>query len=200
MSIQRTKGTMAESAVVAYLRGNGFIHAERRALKGSLDQGDVAGCPGLAIEVKYANSGLRLASWVAETEIERLNAKADHGVLVIKPPGLGAKSTKHWFAVMQVQSFDRLVRQAEQETGVAPGAYPLHCEEPTRLTAMRIGVKLNANESMKSLLLHADHVYALTLTPPGAKEQPHLHYRVVYLRDIVRILRDAGYGDPLPGP
>lgn len=191
---------MAESAVVAYLRGSGFLHAERRALKGSLDQGDVAGCPGLVFEVKYANGGLRMASWVAETEVERLNAKADYGVLVIKPPGLGAKSTKHWFAVMQAQSFDRLVLQAEQETGSVIGSYPLRVGEPHRFSASHVGVKLNENESMKGLLRETDHVYALTFSPPGAKEQPHLHYRVVYFRDMVRILRDAGYGDPLPGP
>lgn len=200
MSIQRTKGTMAESAVVAYLRGNGFIHAERRALKGSLDQGDVAGCPGLVIEVKYANAGLRMAGWVAETEVERLNANADFGVLVIKPPGLGAKSTRHWFAAMQAQSFDRLIAQAEQERVLGFGNYPLRTGEPIRFTASQIGIKLNENESMKGLLRETDHVYALTFMPPGSKDQPHLHYRVVYLRDMVRILRDAGYGDPIPGP
>lgn len=200
MSVQRSKGTMAESAVVAYLRGNGFMHAERRALKGSLDQGDVTGCPGLAIEVKYANGGLRLSAWVAETEVERLNAHADYGILVVKPPGLGAKSTKRWFAVMQVQSFDRLVRQAEQEKGYVAGAYPVRHDGPTRYTSAVIGPMLAARYAMKELLREQDHVYGLTLMPPGTKEQPHLHYRVVYLEDMVRILRDAGYGDPVQGP
>ena len=45
-------GTAAESAVVKVLREHGFPHAERRALHGSIDLGDITGTPGLAWEVK----------------------------------------------------------------------------------------------------------------------------------------------------
>ena len=45
-------GTAAETAVVRFLRDNGFPLAERRALHGSTDRGDITGTPGLVWEVK----------------------------------------------------------------------------------------------------------------------------------------------------
>jgi len=50
MSAARAKGTAWETAIVGYLRGRGAPHAERRALNGSNDRGDIAGIPGLVIE------------------------------------------------------------------------------------------------------------------------------------------------------
>src|SRR5688572_23748165 len=157
---------MAESAVVAYLRGNGWLYAERRALQGSLDKGDVTGTPGLVWEVKYANGGIRMAAWVAETEVERLNAGADYGLLVVKPAALGAKQTERWYTVMNAQSFERLQQQAIQETrGYAPavvmlGPYPYSA--PTMLTRLfraQVGPDLSA----------------VRMYPPGGKEQMSGH-------------------------
>ncbi|NAE18288.1 hypothetical protein, partial [Enterococcus hirae] len=48
----RDIGTAAETATVRYLRTAGFPHAERRALRGTHDCGDITGTPGLAWEVK----------------------------------------------------------------------------------------------------------------------------------------------------
>lgn len=78
----RDIGTAAETAVVRCLRTAGFPHAERRALRGVLDAGDVTGTPGVAWEVKggaaarTASDG-QLVAWLAETERERLTAGAD---------------------------------------------------------------------------------------------------------------------------
>lgn len=83
----KDKGTDAERAVVRYLQANGFPHAERRALNGSTDRGDVTGCPGLVIEVKHRDresSDLQINQWLDETETERLNAHADIGLLVVR--------------------------------------------------------------------------------------------------------------------
>lgn len=86
MSVQKKKGTAWESAIVTYLRQKGFIHAERRALSGSADQGDLTGIPGLVVEAKSV-SRLDLSGWLDEAELERDNAGADIGVVWLKRRG-----------------------------------------------------------------------------------------------------------------
>lgn len=90
MSKSKQKGTAAETAVVRYLRsfdfkglGQPFPNAERRALSGNRDMGDVAGIPGTVIEVKAAET-LKLAEWQRETLAEKANAEADRCLLVVK--------------------------------------------------------------------------------------------------------------------
>lgn len=97
-------GTAAESAVVKALRQHGFPHAERRALTGSLDQGDVTGCPGLVFEVKGGNAAKtasdgQVEKWLDETEVERVNAGADFGILVLARAGIGPANAARWWAV-----------------------------------------------------------------------------------------------------
>ncbi|MFI6813742.1 hypothetical protein ACIBG7_15080 [Nonomuraea sp. NPDC050328] len=100
-------GTAAETAVVRALRRLGFPHAERRALAGAHDLGDVTGTPGVCWEVKGGQqtkhprpSDLTVAQWMAETEAERINARADIGVLVIQRHGVGAANAHLWWAYM----------------------------------------------------------------------------------------------------
>ena len=91
--------------MVRFLRANGFPSAERRALRGSYDCGDVTGTPGICWEVKggaaakNASDG-QVAAWLAETERERVNARADIGVLVLQRPGIGAVNAGRWWAVL----------------------------------------------------------------------------------------------------
>jgi hypothetical protein len=100
-------GTKAETTVARFLAANGFPHAERRALRGTLDAGDITGTPGLCWEVKGGNAA-RSASdglvetWLAETEAERLNANADLGVLVLQRAGVGPANAGRWWAVMRL--------------------------------------------------------------------------------------------------
>jgi hypothetical protein len=100
-------GTAAESAVTKFLRTNGFPHAERRALTGAYDQGDITGCPGLVFEVKggeaarTASDG-QVEAWLAETETERINAGADLGILVMQRRGVGPANAGRWWAVMRL--------------------------------------------------------------------------------------------------
>ena len=97
-------GTSAETHVVRYLQANGFPHADRRALKGSLDVGDILVCPGLIVEVKAgaaaenASDG-QLRLWCAETVREKVNAKADAAFLVVKRSGHGVGKIGGWFVV-----------------------------------------------------------------------------------------------------
>lgn len=84
MSKSKDKGTAAEREVVRYLQ-QWWPAAERRALSGNKDKGDVAGIPGVVIEVKAAVR-LELAAWRRETWAEMGNAGAAHCILVVKRP------------------------------------------------------------------------------------------------------------------
>jgi hypothetical protein len=100
-------GTAAETAVVRYLRVNGFAQAERRALAGVLDQGDITGTPGIAWEVKAGEKArhagdAQITSWMTETEVERVNARADVGVLVVRRRSYGCARAGRWWAILQL--------------------------------------------------------------------------------------------------
>ncbi len=102
MNKPKIKGTRAESAVVAYLQENGFPHAERRALSGTQDRGDVAGVAENVIEVKdVARDGL--PGWIDETQVEKTNAKAKYAVCWHKRRGKG--SPKDWFVTMTGEQY-----------------------------------------------------------------------------------------------
>ena len=106
--VNRSKniGTSAETHVVRYLQANGFPHADRRALKGSLDVGDILVCKGLIVEVKAgaaaenASDG-QLRLWCAETAREKVNAKAETAFLVVKRSGHGVGKIGGWYVVQQ---------------------------------------------------------------------------------------------------
>lgn len=101
MSRSKAKGTAAETGVVIALRGLGFPYAERRALAGALDLGDITGTPGICWEVKDAKTW-KAPEWLRETETERINARADYGILVIKAPGVGYQNAHRWLTVMEL--------------------------------------------------------------------------------------------------
>jgi hypothetical protein len=107
-------GTAAETAVVRYLQANGFPHAERRALRGELDAGDVTGCPGICIEVKGGGAARSasdgdVTAWMEEVRAEALNADAQIGFLVMQRRAVGAKNAGRWWAVLTVDTIRRLV-------------------------------------------------------------------------------------------
>ena len=94
MNKSKNIGTKFESQVVSYLRAHGFEKAKREPLHGALDEGDVFPCEGLVFECKAGSaaefaSDYQLKAWCLETETERINAKAQVGVLVIKRAGHG---------------------------------------------------------------------------------------------------------------
>lgn len=97
-------GTAAETAVVKALRQHGFPQAERRALAGAYDLGDITGTPGIVWEVKGGNAAKtasdgQVEAWLDETERERVNADAAFGVLVLQRAGIGAANADRWWAV-----------------------------------------------------------------------------------------------------
>ena len=116
MSKAKQKGTAAETALVRFLQGQGFPNAERRALGGGgagEDLGDITGIPALCMEVKN-HATYKIPAWIKETETERQNAKADFGILVVKPNGIGMTPDKvgKWWAIMPMQEMMNLLRDA----------------------------------------------------------------------------------------
>ena len=113
MSRQRRKGTAAESAVVDYLHAHGFPASERRALAGAKDRGDIAGIPGVVIEVKSA-ARLDIPAWLRETKAEQANDRARIGLLVIKPRGIGTTRVGDWWAVLPLADAIELIRTTDE--------------------------------------------------------------------------------------
>lgn len=105
----RDAGTRWESAIVGYLRGLGWVHAERRARTGTKDQGDITGLPGLVIEAKNTTR-IDLAEFLAQAQKEAANADARVGVAWIKRRGKSSPSDG--YVVMDGTTFTWLLQEA----------------------------------------------------------------------------------------
>lgn len=66
MSENKDKGTKAETAVVRYAIQCGWPHAERRALSGTGDRGDITGIIGVCIQVKDV-ADPKFSKWFKDT-------------------------------------------------------------------------------------------------------------------------------------
>ena len=108
MSAARAKGTRWESSIVTYLNEQGFVMAERRALSGSLDKGDVTGIPGVVIEAKNTKT-INLAQFLDEANAEALNAKASVGIAWIKRRG--KTSPAEGYVLMSGETFIELLTE-----------------------------------------------------------------------------------------
>jgi hypothetical protein len=126
--VSKRIGTPVESAVARFFQENGWPHCERRALSGVLDKGDLTGVPGLCVEIKggktaeHASDG-QVEAWLRETETERVNAKADIGILVMKRKQISGTRAGEWWAVMDGGVFADLVY--EPEPGARPFSRPI---------------------------------------------------------------------------
>lgn len=109
MSASRRKGTAWESAIVDFLRLRGWPNAERRAMGGANDRGDIAGVLGVVIEAKNART-TDLAGWWAEAEQERRNDGARHAVLWLKRRGKSGAGDG--WVVMDGETFAALLDEA----------------------------------------------------------------------------------------
>lgn len=103
----KRKGTDFENAVVAYLRQKGWPHAERRALAGKDDRGDVINGPRwFTIECKNANR-IDLSGWMDEAAREAENVWQatgydTWGVVVSKARG---KPVERAYVTMDLEDF-----------------------------------------------------------------------------------------------
>lgn len=110
----KAKGSGAERAVVELLRACGWPYAERRLAGSSKDRGDIAGVPGVVIEVKNC-ARQDLAAWIDEAAVERINDNADLSVVWHKRRGRA--SAGQWFVTMEGAAFARLLADAGYGSG-----------------------------------------------------------------------------------
>lgn len=180
MSRSKAKGTAAETAVVNALLRLGFPYAERRALNGALDLGDITGIPGICWEVKDARVW-KAAEWMRETETERVNARADYGILVIKVAGVGAPNADRWLTVMPFWQASRLY-------GFAGGPRQ-------RLVHMRaVGLRKGLDELIERERHCNDVPVEVTVKVHG---DPELSWSLMRLSARCDLLRRCGYGTQL---
>ena len=182
MSRPRDKGTFAETAVTDYLGSSGFPYAERIALGGSKDKGDVKVCPGIISEVKNCAT-IKLPQWFREVTAEKENAGAKHAFLVVKPAGIGRTRVGQWWAGMLLGDLAELMVEA--------GGPPV-VDEPVWLPGHRYLDVLP--ERIKDLSGLSEFGY-VGIRPAGVEDLRYW-YAMTQLEQIVRLLRKAGYGNP----
>lgn len=184
MSKAKAKGTAAESVVVSFLSQNGFPYAERRALSGGEDKGDITGIPGICIEVKACQTYL-FSSWMKETEVERENAKADYGILVVKPKGFGGMRAGQWWAIMYFKDFNRLVDDA----GSFPGTW-----EVTRASGYAINRDIGPTMAKAVKQAKANSTDPMVWINPIGVRDSQMWYSITTLATLSGLLVAAGYG------
>lgn len=106
MSATKAKGTRWESAIVAYLKTWSVEAAERRALNGSRDRGDIAGIRKVVVEAKNART-MTLAAWMDEAVTEGRNDDAE--VAVVWHHRRGKASPGDGYVTMTGETFMRLL-------------------------------------------------------------------------------------------
>lgn len=109
----RDIGTAAETATVKQLRKY-WPTADRSPLRGNRDQGDIQGTGAFIWEIKAGRAAREintalLNAWLAQTEIERLNAGVDFGVLVTTRLGYGPKNANRWWAWLPISRFSTII-------------------------------------------------------------------------------------------
>jgi len=105
----KRRGTGWESDIVVYLKLHGWRYAERRALNGSQDRGDVAGIPGVVIEAKNVKA-ITLSAFIDEATHEAKNDGAGIGVAWIKRRGKA--SPADGYIVMDGATFVSMLHDA----------------------------------------------------------------------------------------
>ena len=106
MSKSKQKGTAWERRFVDYLVAHGFPYAERRALEGVNDRGDVSGIPGVVCELKNAKR-VELAQWVDEMLTEQKNAGASVGAVIFPRR---SHATGRAYVVMELDNWLELIK------------------------------------------------------------------------------------------
>jgi hypothetical protein len=173
----KQKGTAAESAVVSFLRTAGFPWAERLALQGGKDRGDITGIPGVVVEVKSVQT-YAFNQWLKEAQVERDNAQADFGFVVAKPRMVGTTRTGSWYSLMYAHEFMALVQAAVK-----------HAD----LDEISVWTKEMSGHSMDQMVAANCTHSCVRIAPKGVKD-PSMYYVVTTLAQMSELLVLAGYG------
>lgn len=184
----KRKGTAAESAVVSFLRTAGFPYAERLALQGGKDRGDITGVPGIVFEVKAVQE-YAFNSWLKESVVERDNAGADFGLVVAKPRLLGPARTGQWYGLMYSYDYLALVSKASKESGKDIEIWKRDMSGASISTHIARNLKLAQAHAEQA----GTHHCCVLITPNGVKD-PSMYYVVTTLSQMSDLLVDAGYG------
>lgn len=191
----KQKGTAAESAVVSFLRTAGFPYAERLALQGGKDRGDITGVPGIVFEVKAVQE-YSFNGWLAEARTERDNAGADFGMVIAKPRLVGATKTGQWYALMYSFDYLALVSQASKNSKMDIPIWKRDMSGNSISTVIGREVKLAQAHAAEAGTLQS----CVLIAPKGVKD-PSMYYVVTTLAQMSDLLVYAGYGrrDDPPG-
>lgn len=184
----KNKGTAGESAVVAYLRTAGFPYAERLALQGGKDRGDITGIPGIVIEVKAVQE-YAFNSWLREARTERDNAGADFGIVVAKPRMVGTTRTGQWYGLMYAYDYLALIDAAAKATGSKIEFWVKQATGVSYSTTIARDLKLAEVDRVASGASHS----CVRIAPKGVKDTS-LFYVVTTLEQVADLLVRAGYG------
>lgn len=110
MSANKAKGTRWETEVVRALRDAGFAGADRRALRGTADCGDITGVPGLVIEARNRKR-VEPAAWIDEVAVKRDRDGARYGVAWFHRRG--KSRAEDGFVLMSGEDFLKLLTDAQ---------------------------------------------------------------------------------------
>jgi hypothetical protein len=161
----KQRGTAAESAVVSFLRTAGFPYAERLALQGGKDRGDITGIPGVVIEVKAVQE-YAFNQWLTEARVERDNAGADFGLVVAKPRLVGTSKTGQWYALMYSFDYLALVSQAARTAKMDIPIWKRDMSGNSISTVVGREVKLAQAHAAEAGTSHS----CVLITPKGVKD------------------------------
>jgi len=184
----KRKGTAAETAVVSFLQSAGFPYAERLALQGGKDRGDITGIPGIVVEVKN-EAEYALSSWLQECRVEVENAKADFGFVAAKPRGVGTTRTDQWYAIMNHHPFRELFHQAWKFSEDTIDVWFQDMRPGFINRDLAGALKLARGHQVDSACTHS----CVRIAPKGIKD-PNMYYVVTTLGQMSDLLVRAGYG------
>lgn len=109
----KAKGTSFETAIVNWLGANG-VGAQRLPLTGNKDRGDIA-VPEWGINIEAKNcKALSLAQWVAEADVETMNA--DKPVVVVAKR-VGKSDPGEAYVIMPLRRLHRLLSAQSDQSG-----------------------------------------------------------------------------------
>lgn len=110
MSANKARGTRWENECVRALQAAGFTGAERRALRGTADTGDITGVPGLIVEARNRKR-VEPAAWMDEVAVKRDRDNARYGIAWFHRRGKA--SAEAGFVLMSGEDFLKLLADAQ---------------------------------------------------------------------------------------
>ena len=113
MNSQKNKGDRAEREACIYLTAATGYTIERRFGAGQeKDKGDLVGLPNTIVQVcDMKNKSEAVLRKPREAEQQRLNAKVDHAITMVRfNKRLGCKHGDNWRVVMTIEQYARLIR------------------------------------------------------------------------------------------